>query len=118
MTRDFEYAASWGDVVLVLNWSELKKNLNFLPVAWFRSHPKKEREEFLYFKNEKERYKIQDDSGRMSKEQMEHFMSSVGEISLTEENFYGFYLRSGKYYSRHEVEGLSSHPKFLGFYER
>lgn len=117
MTRDFDYAAKWGDVVLVLNWNELKQNLSFLPVAWFRSHPKKEREEFLYFENQKDAYKTSESEG-LSREQMEKLQASVGEIPLTEKNFYGFFVRASNYYSDPEWEELTKHPQFLGMYER
>lgn len=116
MTRDFDYAARWGEVVLVLNWNELKKNLTFIPVAWFKIHPKREREEFLYFKNEKETYKPDPETGRMSRDQLEKLKESVGEINLTEENFYGFYIRNSSYYSDKDWETLTRHPKFLGMY--
>ena len=117
MTRDFSYAAKWGECVVVLNWDELRKRFKFLPVSWFRSHPKREREEFLYFKNEGTIYKTDEESGRMSRDQLETMTSVIGEVFLSAAIFHGFYLRTTNYKFNKEYEELTSHPKFLGMYK-
>lgn len=115
LTRDFEYAKSWNDIVFEFDQEKLKQKWRIVPYNWGYSiggeykqgvRMKREREEFLITGITKEKLNLK---------------NPVGSIYPLDKYLNGFWIDSFlTTLNSHDdgIEKLMNHPLFCGFFNR
>jgi hypothetical protein len=121
-TRDLYFAQSWGDVAFKLNKDWITKRYKIIPFNWgysipekgIKQHHKREREEFIVLKSNKDKYLLPDDEGGGL--DTVRFMSPEGTISPLSSFLEGIYLHVIAF-KNPKSELIINHPKFRGYYD-
>lgn len=131
MTRDFEYAKMWGDVVMVFDQRLLSQRHKIEPFNWGFSipggnHHKREREEFVVLKKTGDTFGDENFSGTgVTRLDLNRFKEPEGAIVPLTKYLIGFWLdetlnepegyKHGM--TEADLEYLKTHPKCLGYFK-
>jgi hypothetical protein len=123
-TRDFNYAASWGCVVLEIDQIILTQRTKIMPLNWGYSIPsgndhKREREEFAITKKTPDTYNDIDADGEEipTKFNYKRFSKPEGAIKNLDKMLLGIYVDWRKMDHPEKIKILLDHPKFKGLYK-
>lgn len=129
LTRDFKFAANWGDVVFILNRDKIITNNRLVPFAWNyiigglpNRNAKKEREEFLITRKTGKTFKGSEEDPESDRINVSEFTKPEGEMKNLNSILVGIFMdedsleRWGA--EDANVKYLTSHPLFKGFYSR
>lgn len=124
-TRDIRYAKAWGYVVFELDQEKLAQRYKIIPFNWGYSipdweiptpqHHKREREEFIAVKKNKDTYERDDEVGGGF--DTNRFVSPEGYISPLSRYLTGIMV-SENYWEPKELEIFIKHPLFKGTYRK
>lgn len=112
LTRDFEYAKSWNDIVFQFDQDKLKHKWKIVPYNWGYSIGKGYKQGHR-MKREREEFLITGMTNELDSE------NPVGSIYPLDKYLNGFWIDSFLCdLKSYNVESLMEHPLFLGFFER